>query len=202
MEERERLLELLARHSYQCSDKPEFKLASGRFSRFYINCKTTTMRREAAPLIEAAFRPFIPKTAEAVGGLTMGADPIAYAIRDLSHQDLDAFVVRKAAKEHGLKKLIEGPVKPGMRVVVVDDVVTTGCSTVTAIEECTSEELKVIAVVVLVDRQEDDGLSRIREVAGGVPVSAIFNREEVHLRWLDLRTDADSSSPRSSATAG
>lgn len=196
----DQLLDLLVQHSYQFSPDAEFKLASGRMSQFYVNCKTATMRRAAALPIAQLFEPHIPRSAQAVGGLTMGADPIAYAIRDFGKLELDAFVVRKAPKEHGLKKLIEGPVSRGMKVVVVDDVVTTGGSTIMAIEECTRQGLEVVAVIVLVDRQEDAGLERIR-AAAHCPVEAIFTVSELHDQWLKSGRGADHTTARSAAAA-
>lgn len=193
----DQLRDLLVRHSYRYSDEPIFKLASGRLSQFYVNCKTTTMRREAARLIAAAFDRFIPREAEGIGGLTMGADPIAYAVRDFGTVPLDAFVVRKRPKEHGLKQAIEGPLRPGMKVVVVDDVVTTGGSTIDAIRACREHELalQVVAVVVLVDREEDEGLEKIRREAG-CPVHAIFKVSELKLRWNQLHADDRGHLPR------
>ncbi len=158
---RDQLLDMLVEYSYQYSAGEQFKLASGGMSRFYVNCKTTTMRRAAGPLIAAAFEPSIPPGSEVIGGLTMGADPIAYAVRDYAQAKLDVFVVRKAAKDHGLERLIEGPIGRGMKVVIVDDVVTTGGSTIIAIEECVREGLEVVAVIALIDRQEDSGLAQI-----------------------------------------
>ena len=194
------LLDLLVLHSYRFSDTELFTLASGRKSPFYVNCKTTTMRRDAARLIADAFDPRIPQAAEAIGGLTMGADPIAYAIRDLSARRLDAFVVRKEAKAHGLRRVVEGPVRKGLKVVVVDDVVTTGQSTIQALDACSAEGLEVVSVIVLVDREEDGGLDRIRAHAK-CPVSAIFKVSELHARWQELDRGADEAPSRSAAAS-
>jgi orotate phosphoribosyltransferase len=198
----ERLLDLLVEHSYTYSDHPEFKLASGRFSHFYIDCKATTMRREAARSIAEAFDPFIPKTARAIGGLTMGADPIAYAIRDFSPHELDAFCVRKEAKAHGLKKSVEGPVSKGLPVVVVDDVITAGGSTITALRECRRAGLEVVAVIVMVDREEDGGMERVRTEAGDIPVTAVFKRSQLHARWMELKGHGLAHSRGSRSAAG
>jgi len=199
---REQLLDLLVEYSYDYADQPKFRLSSGRESHFYIDCKPTTMRREGGAAIAAVIEPLIPPDAQAVGGLTMGADPIAYAIRDLSHKQLDAFVVRKDRKQHGLGKLIEGPVKKGMRVVVVDDVVTTGGSTIKALAACRDENLIVVAVIVLVDREEDDGLASIRKAAGThVPVQAVFTKSELHDHWLKVKAGGHSDTERPRAVA-
>ncbi len=188
--ERDHLLDLLVQYSYEYRPEASFRLSSGRVSNFYVNCKATTMRKSSAPLIARVFESKIPDGAAAVGGLTMGADPIAYAIRDLSDLDLDAFVVRKEQKEHGLGRVVEGPVEEGTKVVVVDDVVTTGMSTGNAIRACRDFQLDVVAVILLVDRQEDDGLAKIREEAGrDVPVGAIFNQADLHARWEELASD-------------
>lgn len=197
---RDHLLDLLVEHSYKFSHEPVYKLASGRLSQFYVNCKTTTMRAEAAPHIADAFGAHVPDDAQAIGGLTMGADPIAYAVRDLGRRRLDAFVVRKAPKEHGLKQAIEGPIAAGMRVVVVDDVVTTGGSTIEAIRVCRDASLAVVAVVILVDRQEDRGLDRIRAEAG-CPVHAIFQVSELRARWDQVHRDGDRPAAGSFAAA-
>lgn len=194
------LLNLLVHHSYRFSDTELFPLASGRKSPFYVNCKTTTMRSDAARLIADAFEAKIPPAAEAIGGLTMGADPIAYAIRDLSARHLDVFVVRKEAKAHGLRRGVEGPVRQGLKVVVVDDVVTTGGSTIQALDACRAEGLDVVAVVVLVDREEDGGLDRIRAHAQ-CPVAAIFRVSELHERWQNLDQRADEAPSRPAAAS-
>lgn len=201
---REELRDLLvATGAYQYSDRQEFRLSSGRYSHFYINCKMLTMQREAAEWIAEVFEAYIPKTAQAAGGLTMGADPIAYALRDFCQRPLSVFVVRKAPKGHGLDKVIEGPTKAGMNVVVVDDVVTTGASTITAIDECRRAKLAVVAVVVLVDREEDDGVGSIRKKVGAsVPVRSIFTKSELHSRWLELNPHGHAHTGRSRAAAG
>lgn len=195
----ERLRDLLVEHSYRYSDEPTFSLSSGRRSHFYIDCRPTTMRREAAPWIAELFDRHIPADAAAVGGLTLGADPITYAVRDFSSRSLDAFVVRKEPKGHGLRRRVEGPVRPGMRVVVVDDVVTTGQSTIAAVEACREEGLVVVGVVILVDREEDDGMQRIRDAVGAdIRVEAVFTRTNLHERWQQLKEGAgrDPSGPR------
>ncbi len=203
MNDRERLLDLLVEYSYRYSDEPIYALASGRKSNFYIDCRQTTMRREAAGLIAAVFEPLIPESAQAVGGLTAGADPIAYAIRDLAQKPLDAFMVRKERKGHGLGRQVEGPIGPGMQVAIVDDVVTSGGSAIHAIKAARAEKLNVVAVIVLVDREEDGGLSRIHEEAGpGVPVERIFTRQQIHERWKAQQDNGRGSAEDPSGAAG
>jgi orotate phosphoribosyltransferase len=187
---RSRLLDLLVTHSYQQSDTPSFRLTSGKLSHFYIDCKMTTMRGEAMPLVGEAVWQLVPPGVQAIGGLTMGADPIASATAHYSQstaRPLDMFSVRKEAKKHGMRKWIEGGAQKGTRVAVVDDVVTTGGSTVDAIQKCREEGLDIVAVVVLVDRQEEDGIENIRRAAGpAVPLRAVFTRADLEARWREL----------------
>lgn len=140
------------------------------------------MRAPARPILGRLVAERFPAGTQAVGGMTMGADPIASAAADAA--GIDLFSVRKEPKSHGTCRWIEGPVEPGTRVVVVDDVVTTGESTIRAIERCRKEGLVVVGVVVLVDRQEG-GLERVREVAGaGVPVEALFDLADLERQRL------------------
>lgn len=179
---RTQLLEMLVTKSYRRSDTPSFRLASGKLSDFYIDCKATTMCGQAMPLVGEVFAQQLPDGVDAVGGLTMGADPIAHAIAHYSAAHgtpLNAFSVRKEPKKHGTRKWIEGGVETGSKVVVLDDVVTTGGSTIDAIRKCREEGLRVVAVMALVDRQEEGGLEAIRQVAGpDIPVRAIFTKSD------------------------
>jgi orotate phosphoribosyltransferase len=183
------LLELLAKHAY--ASKPEgFTLVSGKRSTEYIDCKMALSQAEALPVLGRVFLSFIDGCPEprpaAVGGLTMGADPIAVSTSSASagRKPLRWFSVRKDAKEHGRKKTIEGDVAPGENVVVVDDVVTTGGSTVQAIQKCRAAGLRVTQVIVLVDREEEGGLESIRLEAGPeVTVRAVFTKSQVRAEW-------------------
>jgi len=151
------LLELLATRS---AKRGTFTLASGRQSSLYIDARLTTMSPDGLTLIgrlglaairDAGWR------ADAIGGLTLGADPIAYAISYASAataEPLRAFTVRKEAKTHGTGRLIEGPFARGDRVVVIEDVITTGGSALKAIEAVRAAGGRVIGVLALVDRQE------------------------------------------------
>ena len=157
MNEREQLAALLRERSIRRGD---FQLASGQRSPYYIDARTSTMSAEGQRLIgrlglaairEAGWAP------HAVGGLTLGADPIAYAIARASIEDpplIQAFTVRKAPKEHGTGRRIEGNFSPGDPVVVVEDVITTGSSTLAAIGAIQSEGGQVLGVVALVDRDQ------------------------------------------------
>ena len=153
-----RLLEILLQKSFKYSEEPIFKLVSGRMSNYYINCKTTTLDPEAMLLIGHLFYNKVkPLHINAIGGLTLGADPIAFAaamVSGMQDDAINAFVVRKKAKEHGLMKWIEGNVQEGNKVVIVDDVVTTGQSTIDAIDRARESNLNVIKAIALVDRQE------------------------------------------------
>ena len=156
-QDRERLKELLKNRSLKIGD---FLLASGRRSKYYFDSKLTTLTAEGAFLTARCFLEVIRAEgiqADAIGGMTLGADPIVSAVAALSHEagiPLDAFIVRKEAKGHGTMQWIEGPVKPGQKVIVVDDVVTTGGSTLKAIERAQAFGLEVVAVMALLDREE------------------------------------------------
>jgi len=168
------LLKILVRESFKYSEKPAFKLASGKLSNYYINCKVITYNPRTMLLIGNLFYDRIKALINiqskneahagvvAVGGLTLGADPIAFAtamISGMKGTPLQAFTIRKAQKEHGMMKLIEGNVKKGDNVVIVDDVVTTGGSTIQAIDSARESGLEVVKALVLVDRQEGGRVS-------------------------------------------
>jgi orotate phosphoribosyltransferase len=155
---RARLLALLARLSYE---RREVILASGRKSDFYIDCKQTVLTAEGHFLAGSLFLSVIRQRSEiieAIGGLTMGADPLASAASTLSYvagRPLTAFYVRKEAKAHGLQRKVEGPpLEPGERCLIVEDVVTTGGSALKAIERARGFGLEVKLIVGLVDREE------------------------------------------------
>ena len=157
MSPREQLCDLFAERSFRVGD---FTLASGRKSPYYVDCRTTTMHAEGQALLgpvaldllaEAGLEP------DAVGGLTMGADPIAYAIAGESFRresPINAFSVRKEAKSHGRGRRIEGCFERGARVVVIEDVITTGGSALKACAAVEEEDGIVLAVLACVDRQE------------------------------------------------
>lgn len=182
MSARDRLLDLFVERSFRLGD---FTLASGRRSDFYIDCRTTTMHGEGQVLLgqvgcdalaEAGWRP------DVVGGLTMGADPIAYAIAGESFRrggPIHAFSVRKRAKRHGAGQRIEGCFESGARVVVVEDVITTGGSALQACEAIRAEEGDVVGVLAAVDRQEG-GSEAIR--AAGLQVIPLFGVDELRAR--------------------
>ena len=178
---RERLKELILQNAFQFSETPTFKLVSGGVSRFYFNCKQVTLDPEGQYLIgHLAFEAVKDLEVKAIGGLTLGADPIANAVAYtswLKGHPVQSFVVRKKQKEHGTGRLIEGKVAGADRVVVVDDVITTGGSTLQAISACRQAGLEVVKVLVLVDRQEMNGRGNIMEE---VPhVESLVTRDEI-----------------------
>ena len=177
---KQELLEMLCRKSFKYSDKPTFKLVSGSMSRFYVNCKPTILSPRGMFLIgHLVFDAIKDLNVAAIGGLTFGADPIAVATAfasELNQKPINAFSIRKTKKDHGIIRWIEGDVKPGDRVVIIDDVATTGGSTIKAIERARSEGLKVVKAVILVDRQEG-GIENIRKQVRDV--SAIISRDEL-----------------------
>jgi orotate phosphoribosyltransferase len=166
----------------------DFTLSSGAKSNYYIDCRLTTLDPEGAWLVGQAMHGLIRKeqatrnaTVNAVGGLTMGADPIALAVGMYSYWAKDAvplriFSVRKAPKAHGQTKLIEGNFKKGDAVIVVDDVITRGDSTIAAIQAVEKEGGRVVFVAVLVDRQEG---GRAKIEAMGHRVVALFTQREL-----------------------
>jgi len=188
-----KLLDLLVRRSYLYRPERPFVLASGKTSPIYIDCRSTTTFAQAMPLVGQVFFNRLKQAGggvliDAVGGLTLGADPIAAAVAyhsAVAGTPVSWFSVRKEPKQHGTAQWIEGSVKAGDRVGVVDDVVTTGGSTVTAVERCREYGLTVVAAVVLVDRGESDGRARIEaalEPDGGV-FASIFTRADLDRAW-------------------
>lgn len=173
------LLHLLATRS---AKRGTFTLASGRQSSLYIDARLTTMSPDGLALIGPAVLDAIDNArwdVDAVGGLTLGADPIAYAASYASAstgRPLRAFTVRKEAKTHGTGKLIEGPFRPGDRVAVIEDVITTGGSALKAIEAVRGAGGQVCGVVALVDREEG---GRESLEAAGVDVISIARASEI-----------------------
>lgn len=177
---RKELLQTLIRKSFKYNDQPIFKLASGKLSNYYINCKATTLDPASMLLIGHIFYDKIKNLdVDAVGGLTHGADPIALAtsmVSGMQGNSIQAFVIRKEPKAHGMMKLIEGNVEKGSRVVIVDDVVTTGGSTIQAIEKAKEEGLIIKKAIVLINRQEG-GRENIEEK--GIPFESVFTKDEL-----------------------
>jgi len=170
---------LLARRSLQVGD---FELTSGRRSDYYIDCRTTTMHAQGLVLLGRVGLDAITRVGwapDTVGGLTMGADPIAYAIAAESWRSgspIHAFSLRKRGKRHGRGRLIEGCFEPGARAVIVEDVITTGGSVLRACEAVHAERGEVLGVIGLVDREEG-GKERI--MAAGMSTIVLSTATEL-----------------------
>jgi orotate phosphoribosyltransferase len=184
---KQELIDILCRQSFKFTEEPSFKLVSGRMSRFYVNCKPTTLSARGMYLVgHLMFNEIKDSPVSAVGGLTFGADPIAVATAfasALEAQPVNAFSIRKSRKDHGIIRWVEGDVYPGQPVAIIDDVATTGGSTIRAIERAQSEGLEVVKSVILVDRQEG-GLDNIRKHVEDV--TAIVTRDELLERYKIL----------------
>jgi orotate phosphoribosyltransferase len=189
----QQLLTLLSRLSFRLG---QFKLSSGGTSDYYIDCRTTTLHAEGGRLTGHAILELLEHhniEADAVGGLTMGADPIvsnvatASAWRAISKPGaplINGFLVRKAEKAHGTGRRIEGFCREGARVVIVDDVCTTGNSTVVAIEAAIEAGMKVAAVVCIVEREEANGRPAVEAAAKSAPFLRLFTANEVRAEHI------------------
>lgn len=182
------LLHLLSRISFKLGD---FTLSSGGKSDYYIDCRITTLHAEGARLTGLAILDLLREkklTPAAVGGLTLGADPVVSAVaiasanRAQQHPNsplIHGFLVRKAEKAHGTARRIEGFCEKGAPVLIVDDVCTTGASTITAIEAARDAGMKVIAAVCLVERQEAKGRPAVEVACEGAPFLSLFTAHDV-----------------------
>ena len=180
---KKRLIDLIIERTFRFTDKPTFKLASGKMSSYYFNCKPTTLNSEGMYLIGNLLYDVIKSRkswkAKGVGGLTLGADPISNAIAHtfyLKGEEMESFVVRKEPKKHGTMLWVEGNVGNGDKVIIIEDVITTGGSTIKAIDRAKKCALNVLGVIVLIDRQEG-GKEKIE--AKGVKVETLLTREEI-----------------------
>jgi len=176
---------LLAMKSFRLG---EFKLSSGGTSDYYIDCRTTTLDAKGAQLTGRVFldeiraRDWKPR---AIGGLTMGADPIVVAVA-VTSGEIDGFLVRKAEKQHGTGQRIEGFREKPARVVIVDDVCTTGASTIQAIEAAREFGFEVAGVMCLVEREEAGGRSGVESAAAPAQFVSIFTANEIRKRHLAI----------------
>ncbi len=199
---RQQLLEMLARQSFRLG---EFKLSSGGSSDYYVDCRTTTLDAEGVRLVAMAFTEEIRKqgwNVQAVGGMTLGADPIVTAVAMLSAQQLQprgvprrpaaltrdflihGFLVRKSEKTHGTGRQIEGFQQIGARVVIVDDVCTTGASTVQAIETARAAGFQVVGAMCLVEREEAGGRAAVEKAAAPAPFVSLFTAGDIRREYL------------------
>lgn len=192
------LLTLLARLSFRLGD---FQLSSGGRSDYYIDCRTTTLHAEGGRLTGLAILDLLQHhhlSPHAVGGLTLGADPIvsnvatASAYRALATPGarlIHGFLVRKAEKTHGTGRRIEGFTEANAPVLIVDDVCTTGASTITAIETARESGMRPIAVVCLVERLEAKGRPAVEAAANGAPFLSLFTSDDIraeHVRHMPM----------------
>lgn len=186
--EREQLLDLLYRRSFIYREDPPFKLVSGRESFYYFDCKATTLTPQGLYLVgKLMFAAVADAGADAIGGLTLGADPIALATSLEAYRNgvtIAPLIVRKEPKKHGTQKWIEGSLENVRKVVVLDDVITTGGSTITAVERMRESGLEVIRALVIIDREEG-GRESIEAL--GIPVASLFTRSDFDRVRLDRR---------------
>ena len=182
MTQTERLVAILAERSAR---RGQFTLASGRTSTLYIDARLTTMSPDGLALIGPLGLAALEEqgwSADAVGGLTLGADPVSYAIAYASagrERPVRAFTVRKEAKTHGTGKLVEGPFRDGDRVVVIEDVITTGGSALRAVDAIRAAGGDVLGVLAVVDRQEG---GREALQAAGLSVASLATAEQIVAR--------------------
>ena len=202
---RELLLNMIARQSFRLG---EFKLSSGSTSDYYIDCRTTTLDAEGARLTGRVFTDLIQSKRwkpRAVGGLTLGADPIVVAIAvhtaqavktraparpkpmDVSEFLIHGFLVRKQEKAHGTGQRIEGFREKGAKVVIVDDVCTTGSSTIQAIEAAREFGFEIAGVACLVEREEAAGRAAVEQAAAGAEFVSIFKSSEIRAAHVGLK---------------
>ncbi len=204
---RQELLSLLAEHSFRLGS---FKLSSGGTSDYYVDCRTTTLHADGARLTARVFYDEIRSRGwrpQAVGGLTMGADPIVACVamhtaqqvqtrapartkdQEISDFLIHGFLVRKAEKQHGMGQRVEGFREKGARVVIVDDVCTTGASTIQAIEAAREYGFHVVGVMCLVEREESHGRAAVENAAAPASFVAIYKATDVRAERLQLHPE-------------
>ena len=170
------LVKLIFEKAFKYSDEPVFRLVSGRMSNYYFNCKAVTLHPEGMYLIGNIIFDMLQDTAvKGIGGLTLGADPIADAVAYTSYlkkKPVEAFVVRKTAKAHGTMQWIEGNIKAGDRVVIVDDVIGTGETLKSAIKAVKAEKGNPVLCVCLLNK-------RLMNDVGGVPLRSLIRARAI-----------------------
>ena len=176
---KEELLELLKKDAYK---KGEYTLSSGKTSEHYVNCKPVTLNGRGLTLASVMLLEHVEKDSVAVGGLTLGADPIVSGVVVVSGLDkrlLNGLIVRKEPKGHGTEAWIEGPVLPeGSKVTVLEDVITTGGSAIKAVKRIRDAGYKVDRIVSIVDRQENDEATTAMKLAG-IELYSIFTLKDL-----------------------
>ena len=168
--------------SFHWEATPRFTLASGRVSEYYVNCKQILSHPRYRRIVaELVMDHLLAWDVQAIGGMEIGAIPIATSVSDYlfiqKGRELRTFVVRKKAKDHGLKHTVEGSFQAGDRVIVVDDVLTTGQATIDAIQQARTAGLEVQHALVIVDRGEDHGRERVE--AAGVLVNSLLTLQDL-----------------------
>jgi orotate phosphoribosyltransferase len=187
--ERDELINLLATNSFRLG---EFTLSSGLKSDYYIDCRTTTLHARGAELTGRVFLDLFRQQGwqpRAVGGLTMGADPVVVAVSVISSQagaPVHGFLVRKQEKAHGMGRRIEGFQEKGAPVVIVDDVCTTGSSTVQAIEAAREFGFQIVGAACLVEREEAGGRPSVENAAAPAPFVSIFTSSDIKAAHRNL----------------
>ena len=197
---RQSLLRILAQKSFKLG---QFKLSSGGTSDYYIDCRITTLDAQGSRLTGEVFVEEIRERGwkpAAVGGLTMGADPIVVAAAVCSGE-FHGFLVRKAEKQHGTGQRIEGFREKGAHVVIVDDVCTTGASTVQAIEAAREFGFNVVAAMCLVEREEAKGRTSVEKAAAPAPFVSIFTANDVRAEHILQNDETEPSMPAIFAVA-
>lgn len=178
---RQVLLDLIVKYAYVEGD---FTLSSGAKSSYYINCKQVTLRAEGGLALGRLLLQLLPNDTSAVAGLTLGADPMVSAVSVVSayeNRPIPALIIRKKPKGHGTQVYIEGPsLATGARVVVLEDVVTTGGSALTAVERLQDAGYEVSQILSLVDRQQ--GGSELYQ-SKGIKFQALFSIEEIQQQY-------------------
>lgn len=186
-----KLFEILYSRSFIYRENPPFKLVSGKESFYYYDCKATTLNQEGLSLTGKVFynklkEVIVDEDIHGFGGLTLGADPIAVSTAIAAFDNgtkISPIIVRKEAKKHGTAKWIEGDIDDVKNVIVIDDVITTGGSTITAIERLREAGFKVVKAAVLIDREEG-GRENIEAL--GVDVIPIFTKSDFDKRRTEI----------------
>jgi orotate phosphoribosyltransferase len=184
---REELLRMLAEKSFRLGN---FTLSSGGISDYYVDCRLTTLNAKGALLTGQVVLQEMQSQGwrvNAIGGLTMGADPIVVATSVISAQQgtpVQGFLVRKAEKAHGMGQRIEGFREKAARVVIVDDVCTTGASTIQAIEAAREHGFEIVGVLCLVEREEAGGRPNVEKAASPAPFVSLFTANQVRAEHI------------------